>query len=104
MKTCTPQALSCILSNFTGEFFSFDLRDVVNLSTKFFIRRFFAFFYFFHKNTFFKVFFILGVNVLYIYDQRRILQWRALIEVVAETQGISDVGLFDNRQIDVCQS
>ena len=62
MKSCSPQALSCI---FTGEFFSFGLRDVVNLSTTFFIQRFLRF-YFFIK-TRFLTFFILEVNVLYIY-------------------------------------
>src|SRR6218665_444344 len=51
--------------------FSFGLRDVVNLSTTFFIQRFFTFFYFFIK-TRFLTFFILGVNVfLHLWSQVR---------------------------------
>src|SRR6218665_824144 len=67
MKTCSPQELSCILrQQFYWGIFSFGLRDVVNLSTTFFIQRFFTFFISFIK-TRFLTFFILGVNVFYIY-------------------------------------
>src|SRR6218665_638936 len=67
MNSCSPQALSCILrQSFYWGIFSFGLRDVVNLSTTFFIQRFFTFFIFFIKTRFLR-FFILGVNVFYIY-------------------------------------
>ena len=49
-----------------GNFFLFALGDVVNLSTTFFIQRFLRFLFFFIKNAFL-TFFILGVNVFYIY-------------------------------------
>src|SRR6218665_1811016 len=52
-----------------GQFCSFGLRDVVNLSTTFFIQRFFTVFIFFIKARFL-TFFILGVNVFYIYGAR----------------------------------
>ena len=54
-----------IKTNFTEEFFSFGLRDVVNLSTTFFIQRCFCVFYFFHKKRVFLTIFILGVNVFF---------------------------------------
>src|SRR6218665_1723241 len=61
MKTCSPQELSCILrQQFYWGIFSFGLRDVVNLSTTFFIQRFFTFFIFLHKNAFFNVFYSWG--------------------------------------------
>src|SRR6218665_1179783 len=63
MKSCSAQALSCILRQciYWG-IFSFGLHDVVNLSTTFFIQRFlrFLFFIFFIKNAFFKRFLFLG--------------------------------------------
>ena len=43
-----------------GIFFSFGLRDVVNLSTTFFIQRFFTFFIFFIKARFLTFFYSLG--------------------------------------------
>src|SRR6218665_238249 len=54
-------------SNFNGEFFSFVLRDVVNLSTTLFIQRFFTFFIFFIKNALFNVFYSWGQRFLHLW-------------------------------------
>src|SRR6218665_1862768 len=73
MKSCNPQALSCILRQlFYWGFFSFGLRDVVNLSTTFFIQRFFTFFIFFIKTPFFNVFYSWGQRFLHLWLKPRI--------------------------------
>jgi len=65
-RTCSPQTSSCILGHIRTVIllrnFSFGLIDFVNLSTTFFIQRFFTFFIIFIK-TRFLTFFILEVNV-----------------------------------------
>ena len=43
------------------------MRDVVNLSTTFFIQRFFTFFLFFIKNAFFNVFYSWGQRILHLW-------------------------------------
>src|SRR6218665_3319634 len=49
-----------------GIFFSFGLRDVVNLSTTFFIQRFFTFFILFIKKRFFNVFYSWGQRFVHL--------------------------------------
>src|SRR6218665_1593349 len=66
MKICSPQSVIVHIKKVILLGFFLGLRDIVNLSTTFFIQRFFFVFYFFHKNALFKDF-ILGVNVFYIY-------------------------------------
>src|SRR6218665_3790958 len=53
------------------ENFSFDLNNCVYLSSTFFIQHFLTFFLLFSLKTAFSTFFILGVNVFYIYDFQR---------------------------------
>src|SRR6218665_2198485 len=84
MKSCSPQALSCILRQYlTGEFFSFGLRDVVNLSTTFFIQRFFKFFIWFIKNAFFNVFYSWGQHFLHLWFEgpSKAMDWNPTIAI-----------------------
>ena len=51
--------------------FLFGLRDVVNLSTTFFIQLFLRFFIFFIKNAFFNVFYSWGQRFLHLWPEPR---------------------------------
>ena len=83
--------------------FSFRLINFVNVSTTLFIQRFLTFFFiFFIKNALFNVFFILRVNVIYIYGSTRdvaLYKFKSFCQSLISIPLLISVGLWHWKRL-----